>query len=35
MMQTAVFDRSVTAGVYVYVLRWNNETITGKVIVTK
>ena len=35
VMQTATFDRWVTEGLYVYVLRWNDQMITGKVIVTK
>ena len=35
VMQTATFDNSVTTGIYVYVLRWNGEMITGKVIITR
>ena len=35
VMQTATFDNTVTTGIYVYVLRWNNQMITGKVIITK
>ena len=35
VMQTATFDRWVSTGTYVYVLRWNDQMITGKVIITK
>ena len=35
VMQTATFDRSVSEGIYVYVLRWNGQMITGKVIITR
>jgi hypothetical protein len=32
--QTVVFDKSLPSGVYLYILRWNNEVVTGKFIKT-
>jgi len=33
--QTVIFDRSLSPGVYLYILRWNNEIVTGKFIKTR
>jgi hypothetical protein len=30
-----VFDKSLPSGVYLYILRWNNEVVTGKFIKTR
>ncbi len=33
--QTVVFDKSMVTGTYLYILRWNNEIVTGKVILAR
>jgi len=33
--QTVVFDKSLPSGVYVYVLKWNDQVVTGKFVKTK
>ncbi|HEY3391043.1 MAG TPA: T9SS type A sorting domain-containing protein, partial [Prolixibacteraceae bacterium] len=33
--QTVIFDQSLAPGVYLYVMRWNNQVITGKLIITQ
>jgi hypothetical protein len=34
-IQTVFFDKSLPSGVYVYVLKWNDQVITGKIIRTR
>jgi hypothetical protein len=33
--QTVIFDKSVAPGTYLYILRWNNEVVTGKFIIIR
>jgi len=33
--QNVFYDKSLAPGVYLYILRWNNQVLTGKLIVTR
>jgi len=35
VMQTVIFNSSVAPGTYLYILRWNNEVVTGKFIIIR
>ena len=33
--QNVFYDKSLAPGVYLYILRWNNQVLTGKLIITR
>ena len=35
MSQTVQFDNSLPNGLYIYILRWNNERLTGKLVIKR